>query len=417
MRLRVLASLAAVLALGTTAVACGDDSGDDTTTPAETSGGGDGEYAPIPDGPIVFGVSAPLSGPTAAFGLAIQKAFENVTLANFNRNHPDGIDGHPIEIRVLDDASDVTKAVAVANEMVADKYAAVITVTNNPAAAPQQAAIFNKAEMPMFSAVLGQEEYTDTAKWPYLFAVGPSLVDGARVTAEWIASHPEIKEIGVLTDDSPSSDEQVEHLKAALAEAAPDVEFGTTASVTPGGDASTAIGQLKSSDPDLLWVNMGYGYGPVWQGLQTAKWSPMIFTSAGAWYDSFAAMGDLAKNAYAAYYECVEEDHTPFNDTVKAAMDGYASVFGTTSTNYLTFVTSDDGPLELLKKAIETHHSIEPEAIKDALENMGPTKVMDTVEYHYTADNHFGVTGEYGAAVCKLDPTTDGAYRIPLKAD
>jgi hypothetical protein len=42
---------------------------------------------------------------------------------------------------------------------------------------------------------------------------------------------------------------------------------------------------------------------------------------------------------------------------------------------------------------------------------------MDTVEYNYTPDNHFGVTGDYGAAVCKLNPTTDGPYRIPLLAD
>ena len=38
----------------------------------------------------------------------------------------------------------------------------------------------------------------------------------------------------------------------------------------------------------------------------------------------------VANNAVAAYYECVEEGHEPFNDAVKEAMDGYAEVFGTT---------------------------------------------------------------------------------------
>ena len=47
--------------------------------------------------------------------------------------------------------------------------------------------------MPMFSAVLGQEQYTDASKWPYLFAVGPSLQGEAEVTADWLAKHPEIQ--------------------------------------------------------------------------------------------------------------------------------------------------------------------------------------------------------------------------------
>jgi branched-chain amino acid transport system substrate-binding protein len=120
------------------------------------------KYPPIPAGPIVFGVSAPLTGPQAAFGGAVQKAFNEVTLKQFNLAHPNGIDGHPVKIEVLDDGSDVTKAVNVANQFVSEKVAAMITLTYNPAATPQQIAIFNKNKIPMFAA-RGDKDLTDTS--------------------------------------------------------------------------------------------------------------------------------------------------------------------------------------------------------------------------------------------------------------
>src|SRR6476659_1666297 len=95
-----------------------------TTTSASSK-----KWPAIPDGPITFGVSAPLTGANAAFGGAVQKAFENVTLAKFNEIHPGGIDGHKVQISVKDDGSDVTTAVNVANQFVSDKVAAMVTLT------------------------------------------------------------------------------------------------------------------------------------------------------------------------------------------------------------------------------------------------------------------------------------------------
>jgi ABC-type branched-subunit amino acid transport system substrate-binding protein len=167
----VLGAVVGVSAL--LAAACGSDnksSGSGATTTAAAGGAGGAaattaspsKYPPIPAGPITFGVSAPLTGPQAAFGGAVQKAFNDVTLKQFNLAHPNGIDGHPVKIEVLDDGSDVTKAVNVANQFVSEKVAAMITLTYNPAATPQQIAIFNKNKIPMFAA-RGDKDLTDTS--------------------------------------------------------------------------------------------------------------------------------------------------------------------------------------------------------------------------------------------------------------
>src|SRR3954447_4561698 len=274
--------------------ACGSSSKKNTGATATT---GTSKFAPIPAGPIKLGVSTPLTGATAAFGTTAKTSFENVTTKTFNAAHPDGIDGHPIQIEILDDASDVTKAVNVANQFVSEKVTAVLTATYNPAAAPQQLAIFGKNKIPALVQAVS-DDYTDTSKWPYFFGMGSSDKQAGEAAAKYIGKHSEIKKISILSDGSPSQVEIQNDMMTALKTAAPSVTVAKTATITPGAvDVSTAVAQLKDSNPDLLIVFAGFGYGPIWQGIQGANWSPKILTVASAFYDGFSAMGPLADNS------------------------------------------------------------------------------------------------------------------------
>src|SRR4051794_27600717 len=251
--------------------ACGSSS--KKTAGGSTGGTAASKYPAIPAGPIKFGVSTPLTGATAAFGTATKAAFENVTTKTFNAAHPDGIDGHPIQIEILDDASDVTKAVNVANQFVSEKVTAVLTATYNPAAAPQQLAIFGKNKIPALVQAVS-DDYTDTSKWPYFFGMGSSDKQAGEAAAKYIGKHSEVKKISILSDGSPSQVEIQNDMMTALKTSAPSVTVAKTATITPGAvDVSTAIAQLKDSNPDLLIVFAGFGYGPIWQGIQGANWS------------------------------------------------------------------------------------------------------------------------------------------------
>src|SRR3954451_6897919 len=406
------------LALGAAGImvmaACGSSSKKAAT--GSTGGTAASKYPAIPAGPIKFGVSTPLTGATAAFGTTAKRRFENVTTKTFNAAHPDGIDGHPISIEILDDASDVTKAVNVANQFVSEKVTAILTATYNPAAAPQQLAIFGKNKIPALVQAVS-DDYTDTSKWPYFFGMGSSDKLAGEAAAKYIGKHSEIKKISILSDGSPSMVEIQNDMMTALKTSAPSVTVAKTATITPGAvDVSTAVAQLKDSNPDLLIVFAGFGYGPIWQGIQGAAWSPKILTVASAFYDGFSAMGPLADNAVVITTHCTTPGHPAFPKALTDPMDGYATVFGTTSTNYILFDTSDNGPLELLKLAIEKNHSTDPDAIKQAMENLGPQKLFGVIDYNFSATNHYGLTGDYGTAVCKMSNFADGAYRIPVVA-
>jgi hypothetical protein len=112
----------------------------------------------------------------------------------------------------------------------------------------------------------------------------------------------------------------------------------------------------------------------------------------------------------------VKTNHPPFTKQLTDLMDAYATVFGTTSINYLTYVSSDSVPLELFAAAAEKTHSIDPDAIKTTIESAGMQTFYGALQYNYTPTNHFGITGDLGAATCKMSPFSDGAYRIPFQA-
>src|SRR6201999_1026281 len=98
----------------------------------------------------------------------------------------------------------------------------------------------------------------------------------------------------------------------------------------------------------LFVVNIGSGYGPGWQAMLAANWSPTILASAGAWYDGFSAMGALQPKAYAYYYNCANSTTQTFTAQQNTLMAAYAKATSNLSTNYLTYVSTDSVPLELL---------------------------------------------------------------------
>jgi ABC-type branched-subunit amino acid transport system substrate-binding protein len=415
-----------VAAVGLAAAACGSSSKKSTTaTTATTAGGGSGstsptaapsKYPPIPDGPIKLAVITAESGANAAFGTATAKAFENVTQTFFNQMHPDGVAGHPVKIVVYDDGSDVTKGVQAANQIVADKNAAVITVSTSPATTDQEMAVFAKEHMPVIAYPSG-DKYTNASNYPYVFGVTPNNMAFQQAAAAWVGKHTDIKTIAVLTDGSGPETEVLNDFQSSLKTEAPQAHIVKTVTITPGAvDVTTAVAQLKAANADMLEITVGYGYGPIWAAMQSAGWSPRMMTSPGSWYDGFSSMGALADNATAAYEDCVLPNHAPFPSDVVNLMNGYASVFGTTSVNYLTFVQSDSNAPELFKLAVEKNHSISPDAIKNAMENLGQTTIFGTFEYNITPTNHWNVIGQYGPAVCKMSPFSDGNFRLPFIA-
>ena len=371
-------------------------------------------YPPIPNGPITFEVSADLSGAAAAYGATTKAAFENVTLQAFNATHPNGVDGHKLIIKLQNDASDVTGAVQAADQMVADKAAGVVTVSQSPAAQSQQLAVLTKAKVPVISTLTGSQ-YANTKEYPYAFSPGGSVQQEGAVAAKWMATRG-VKRVAVLTDGLPQDTDGVNQILAGMKKYAPEAKVVQSVTIPSGSvDDAAAIAKVKSAQPDLLVVYLGVGFGPVWQAMQAASWSPTILSAPGAWYDGFDAMGSLVSKAYAPYVDCASTPTQTFTAEQQDLFAKYSAVTGATSVNYLTYIASDSVPVDMMAAAIEKYHSTDPNAIKKAIEGMHDQSFIG-IQYSFSPTNHFGLTGQYGPAVCAMGtPYAGGVGKVPIK--
>lgn len=371
------------------------------------------KYPPIPAGPIKLGMSLPLSGPYAVFGESSQTAFTKVALPFFQKEYPNGIDGHPVELDIQNDAGDSTTAVNVANKFVADKIPVVIAPTSIPGAVDQQIAIWNKNKVPVISNYVNEGVYADGTKWPYIFTSLNSDQKAGTTAADWIAGQPDISKLAVLTDGAPADSAWINYMKQELSAKGSKATIVKSETVSPGAvDVSTQLSQLKSANPDLLLVVLAAGYGPVWDGLHSMNWSPRVVAGETSFYDGYSSIGSLGSTAMAVSSDCLNPGTSvsslPAN--LRQLMDGYAKV--EKINNMLIFAHADNVILELVKYAIEKYHSVDPDAIKTAMEGIDRSFLWKEFTYHFTPQNHAGAVG-HSEQVCKLSPLSDPKYRIP----
>jgi ABC-type branched-subunit amino acid transport system substrate-binding protein len=403
MRKRLSVAVAVLVCAGTLAL----------VGPTSTAGASSG-YPPIPQGPITFGVSTPTSGAQASYGIFTKLGITEALKA-FNAEHPNGIDGHQVKVQILNDGSDVTQAVQVANQIVANKDAAVITVSYNPSADAQQLAVFTKAKMPVVADLAGLQ-YSNTKTYPYLFSPNSSIQQYVLASTQWMKKKGFTK-VAMLNDGITTDVAVQNQMLSDMKTEAPKAKVVASTTITPGAvDDSAAISKLKASGADLLVVNAGVSYGPIWNAVQAANWSPTILTSAGAWYDGFSAMGPLQAKASAYYYNCADTTTQTFSATQQSLMAAYAAATSNAVTNYLTFIATDSMPLELLNYAITKYHSVDPAAIKKAIEGIHNQSFLG-FKYNFSSTNHYGLIGQFGAATCLMAPPyAGGVGKVPVKS-
>jgi ABC-type branched-subunit amino acid transport system substrate-binding protein len=382
-----------------------------------SSGGSSGSASGIPAGPIKIGASFTLSGPAAIQGQTSEKAWKGATLAIFKKLHPHGIDGHPVVLDIQDDGGTVTGAVNAANQFVQDHVAAVAVLAQNDSSHAAQIAVLNKAHIPIVDNQ-PSTSYTNASQWPYYFSVAESAAMVGDSGAKYIAENPSIKRIALLTDGTPVTLGPMQDLLAKLKVLAPSVKLVSQVTTTPDQvQVSTQIAQLKASNPDLVIVYVDTGFGPIWQAMLDDHWYPKIMTSSSTWYNGFSAMEGLAKNGVALYANCVPANNPSLPAAATSAMDPYAAIFGTAFPNFLTFVASDNVPLEIIAKAIEQTHSVSGPTLESAISHMSAT-FFGVLHFTFTPSNHYGIAGAgvYGANACNLEPFVDGKYQQPTIA-
>ncbi len=169
---------ATVAALALVVAGCGGDSGSGATTSAtaDTSAGsesGGGE-------PYVIGVSNDLSGPFSVNGVP---ATAGINAAVQVANDNGGINGHPIELIVRDDASDVNRGSANLREFASQDASAVVGTVSSAVIAAQ-APLLEESKLPLVG--IGVPSNLLDPVQPYIFMADASYEQQASAQVQLV---------------------------------------------------------------------------------------------------------------------------------------------------------------------------------------------------------------------------------------
>lgn len=142
--------------------------------------------------PVRIGLSAPLSGPDAGFGLGLRAGAEQA-VADLNR-----AGGRRFSLTAADDGGDPKQAAAVAARFAADGIGAVVGPFESAAVA-KAAPVYDRAGTALVAPGVTYGPLTGRGLWN-LFRLGPSDPQQARAAADYLARVYAGKPIAILND-------------------------------------------------------------------------------------------------------------------------------------------------------------------------------------------------------------------------
>ena len=237
--------------------------------------------------PFIIGADESLSGALAAFGGYIKDGFSST----FNAvNKTGGIDGHKIELKMLDDQFTLSTSISNMKELLAEKpvYVTGSTLTTFCAANYPFA---KKAKVPMscFATLANQVNPVQQ----YLFDRNPPEITTAQPVINFIPTVvTATPKIGVLVSDIPGPDAFATQL-GVLAQAK---GWTITSSVTSPGDGTpptaAQVAALAATDPNVVVMELASSENAAFvEDLRTDGFTGPVI-SQDADYDGLATLAD-----------------------------------------------------------------------------------------------------------------------------
>ncbi|HLG92308.1 MAG TPA: ABC transporter substrate-binding protein [Acidimicrobiales bacterium] len=387
---------AAVSVLALVGAACGSSS-----TPAASSSG----HPAIPPGPITFGALLTLNGPFAPIGLAQQTNYQ-VMVSILNQHG--GIAGHQVKLEIVNDQGDPATAVAGAQKLINDHVAAVV-YAGTAATNQQTIPVFMKAKMPVVM-LEPEDQWADGLRYPYFFDNYPLNRPTMQFMARFAKGQLHVSNIGIISDGSSFAD----GLQADFGPAASAIGLRTSGPVTyspTAVDVTTQLRQLKAAGADGLALFAEGGLGQVYDGLRAIGWSPPIVTTAAAYIVGYSSLGSLAATTYSNCSVALQPGQEPDAPST-ALLQAVSAKTGVNPNLTAAIIYNDD--LLILKYAIEKTRTLDPDAIKSAIEGI-KSMSFTSPQYRYT----FSVTNHDGwpyseIHMCKMAPL--GKFDFPIIA-
>jgi branched-chain amino acid transport system substrate-binding protein len=387
---------AAIAAVGGALVlaACGSSS-----SSSSTSGGGSSSssaaFPPIPAGPIKLGMIAPLTGPNAQSGQFLKVGF-NLLIGDLNA--AGGIDGHQVTFVTGDDKADPATGAAEAHRLAESEKVAGILEPGTGETTFQIMPVLTQDKIPTI-AILPENELDKPSTYPYYFSTYP-LNSLSAVEIVKYAKTLGITKLAVARDNTGFGDSYLPVIQQQVQSQGITITDTETFSIS-ATDVKTQISKLKDSGADgLIILSVGAVVGHVYEAMQALGWSPPTVGTYSLLYSGVTSLGALAKTTFFSCGVGVDSGAAPDPGLLKLVQENNTKI-AKLPTNAGSLWSAD--ALQLFKAAIEKNHSVDPDAIKSAMESFsGVSFTSSKFSYTFSPTEHAGWP-QSQMHMCRLD--------------
>ncbi|OLN28186.1 Branched-chain amino acid ABC transporter, amino acid-binding protein [Desulfovibrio sp. DV] len=336
--------------------------------------------------PIRLGAVLSVTGPASFLGEpernTIQMELDKINAAG-------GVLGRPVEVVILDDETDVNKAVLAVDRLIKKENVAAIlgpTTSGNSLAVMGKAAA---AKVPLISCSAA-EKITKPVN-PYIYKVAPS----DRLAVARILTHAKgkgYKKLAILT----VSDGFGQAGREVLKELIPAGGFEMTADEVFGPkdtDMTAQLTKIQGTSPDAV-ICWGTNPGPAVVAknrVQLGITTPLYMSHGVASKKFIELAGDAAEGLLLPAGKITVAEKLPDTDLEKTQLVAYAKSYDERfKAPVSTFGGHGYDSLHLAVRAIADAGSDKPEAIRDALEKIKGFAGIGGI-FTFTPEDHAGL--------------------------
>lgn len=348
---------------------------------------------------------APFSGPEAQSG---QFLLAGYTLFITQINAAGAIAGHQVVLVHGDDRADPATGAAEARRLVEqDHVAAFLEPGATGDVVSQVLPVLTRARIPTV-AVVSENRFDDPTRYPYFFSVYPLNRYDVREVVGY-AKTLGITRLAIARDNASLGDIYEPDVRREAAARGITVTATQTFDVA-AVDVTTEMRQLRDSGANgLVVLAVGAVVGHVYEALQAIGWTPPILGTYSLLYSGTTSLGSLARTTFFACGVGVAAGQQPD--------PGFAALVQLQNRRIARLPTNAGGvwsndSLHLLKAAIEQYRSLDPDAIKRAIESMHDVHFTSPqFTYSFSATEHDGWPPTH-VHRCRLDTFTSDLIPI-----
>lgn len=346
-------------------------------------------FAGAANEPYVIGATVSESGPGSSLG---RPEADSMQMAVDEINKAGGVNGHPLQITILDDESNATTAVNNVRKLL-DQHPVALLGSSLTQTSLAMVPLATQAQIPMISFGSSAQIIQPVAERKWIFKMPITDFHTAQTMQEYMKKKGWTK-VGVIYRNDDYGKTGLSHFQDAGKKAGFEVVDAEPIAAN-ASDATTQLTHLKAANPQAIvaWTTLPSA-GVIIKGYRELGLSYPLLYSDGAATGVFLQQAGTALNGtYIASTKINVADTLPKNDPQRKILDHYIAAF--------TQQYPKDAPVSIfggfgydgvyvLAEALKNGKSTQGAQLRDAIERLTYTGVSGT--FRMSAGDHNGLS-------------------------